>query len=369
VQIKSVLMSEKSSKPFEDYMSPELMWQAVLSKDAAANGQFVFCVKSTGIYCKPSCPSRRAARERVEFFDTPNEAEAAGYRACLRCKPRLTGAKDPRVEMVERALRMLEEEHESALSLEELAEAVGSSPYHLQRTFKKIVGVSPRQYAEARRVDQFKGRMKEGADVTTAIYDAGYGSSSRLYEKSAANLGMTPATYGRGGAGMQVNYTVVDCALGKLLVAATERGICSVTLGDSEEGLEETLRDEFSSAMVKRDETSLGQWTSAIAEHLKGQQPHLELPLDVRATAFQRRVWEELQKIPYGVTHSYGEVAEAIGRPTAVRAVARACATNPVALVVPCHRVVREGGAMGGYRWGVERKKRLLEQEKSVRTK
>jgi len=211
--------------------------------------------------------------------------------------------------------------------------------------------------------DQFKKRIKEGADVTTAMYDAGYGSSSRLYEKSTAQLGMTPGAYGRGGASMAINYAIVDCPLGKLLVAGTERGLCSVTLGDDETVLEEKLRFEFQGAELSRDPLQLDAAVGAIVEHLSGQLPHLDLPLDVRATAFQRRVWEELQKIPYGATRSYGEVAAAIGQPTAFRAVARACATNPVALVVPCHRVVREGGALGGYRWGIERKRELLDRE------
>jgi AraC family transcriptional regulator of adaptative response/methylated-DNA-[protein]-cysteine methyltransferase len=206
--------------------------------------------------------------------------------------------------------------------------------------------------------------MKEGADVTTAMYEAGYGSSSRLYEKSAAQLGMTPGAYGRGGESMAINYTIVDSALGKLLVAGTERGLCSVTLGDDEGTLEEKLRSEFEGAELNRDPLHLDAQVGAIVEHLNGHLPHLDLPLDVRATAFQRRVWEELQKIPYGEKRSYGEVAAAIGRPAAFRAVARACATNPVALVVPCHRVVREGGALGGYRWGIERKRELLEKEK-----
>jgi AraC family transcriptional regulator of adaptative response/methylated-DNA-[protein]-cysteine methyltransferase len=348
-------------------VTPEQYWDAVISRDTNSDGQFVFAVSSTMIYCKPSCPSRRPKRERVEFFPSPDRAEVAGYRACLRCKPRSAGEKNPQVEMVERVCRLLEQETESPMGLDDLAQAVGSSPSHLQRTFKKIMGVSPRQYAESWRLDQFKKRMKEGADVTTAMYEAGYGSSSRLYEKSAAQLGMTPGAYGRGGASMAINYTIVDCALGKLLVAGTERGLCSVTLGDDESVLEEKLRSEFEGAELNRDPLHLDAAVGAIVEHLNGQLPHLELPLDVRATAFQRRVWEELQKIPYGSTRSYGEVAAAIGRPTAFRAVARACATNPVALVVPCHRVVREGGALGGYRWGLDRKKKLLDQEKTER--
>jgi AraC family transcriptional regulator of adaptative response/methylated-DNA-[protein]-cysteine methyltransferase len=346
------------------------MWQAVASRDEASNGRFVFAVRSTGIYCKPSCPSRRPKPENVQFFNLPEAAEASGYRACLRCKPRDVQAKDPRVAMVSRVCRILERaDDEQTPNLEMLAEKVGSSPYHLQRTFKKVVGISPREYTEALRLNRFKAKVKEGESVTTAIYDSGYGSSSRLYEKSTSHLGMTPAEYGRGGGqGMLINFTVVECPLGLLLVAATEKGVCSVTLGDSVEELTRDLEKEFSAARLERDDELLGEWTAAIVKHLEGVLPHLALPLDIRATAFQRRVWEELQKIPYGSTRSYAAVAEAIGRPSAVRAVARACATNPVALVVPCHRVVREDGSMGGYRWGIQRKKRLIESEKVTAT-
>jgi AraC family transcriptional regulator of adaptative response/methylated-DNA-[protein]-cysteine methyltransferase len=342
----------------------EIYWQAVEARDARFNGVFVYGVRSTGIYCKPSCPSRRPRRQQVEFFRSCEDAEASNLRACLRCKPREAAAPDPRVEMVLRVCRSIEGREGIAPSLEELGAELGVSPHHLQRTFKKLTGITPRQYAAAHRLKLFKSRVKEGQDVTAAMYDAGYGSSSRLYEKASEQLGMTPATYRRKGEGMNINYTTADCHLGRLLVAATERGVCSVQFGDRDEELEAALSAEYPEAVISRDETRLGDLVEGLLRHLEGSQPDIELPLDLQATAFQLRVWEELRRIPYGSTRSYAEVAEAIGQPTATRAVARACATNPVALVTPCHRVVRSGGDAGGYRWGITRKERLLEQER-----
>ncbi len=226
------------------------------------------------------------------------------------------------------------------------------------------MGITPRQYVQACRVEQLKGRLKEGESVTRALYDAGYGSSSRLYEQAPARLGMTPTAYRQGGRGMHMNYTVVSCFLGRLLVAATEKGICAVSLGDSDAVLESALVSEYPAAEIQRDGANLSQEVNALLSHLNGQQPDLNLPLDVQATAFQRRVWEELRNTPYGSTRSYSKIAEALGQPKAARAVAQACATNPVALVIPCHRVVREDGSAGGYRWGIERKQRLLLQER-----
>jgi len=263
------------------------------------------------------------------------------------------------VEVVQRVCRCIETHLEEPLTLAALSAQVGVSPYHLQRTFKRIMGITPRQYAEACRLDQFKARVKGGESVTSAMYSAGYGSSSRLYERAPTQLGMTPATYRRGGQGMHINYTIIDCSLGRLLVAATERGVCAVSLGDSDAALEAALLNEYPAAEIHHDGAAFSEWISPLLSYLNGQQPHLNLPLDVQATAFQWRVWETLRAIPYGRTRSYGEIAQAIGNPKAVRAVARACATNPVAVVIPCHRVVREDGGLGGYRWGLERKKAL----------
>ena len=349
-------------------LSDESCWEAVLGRDASRDGAFVYAVRSTGVFCKPSCPSRRPRRENVQFFALPEAAEQSGYRACLRCKPGDVTVRDPQLELIQRACRKIEAatEEADALSLTHLSEAVGLSPYHLQRVFKRIIGISPRQYAEAVRVRRFKESLRDGETVTNALYDSGYTSSSRLYEKAASHLGMTPATYRKGGTRMRINYTIAHSPLGRLLVAATERGVCAVRMGDRDSELESTLREEYHAAELSRDDSVLAEWVEAIMSHLEGQQPHLDLPLDVRATAFQWRVWESLRAIPYGSTRSYLQVATAIGQPSAVRAVARACATNPVALVVPCHRVIKEDGSMGGYRWGIDRKRTLLDKEHQV---
>ena len=346
--------------------NPEL-WDAVLSRDASRDGSFVFAVRSTGIYCRPSCPARRPRREQVQFFQLPEAAEQAGFRACRRCRPRRVRHHHPEIELVRRVCAAIEENDEQPLTLEKLSASTGLSAHHLQRTFKEVMGITPRQYAESRRLTQFKANVKSGASVTAAMYDAGYGSSRGLYEKSSAHLGMTPATYGRGGRGMRIIYTIADCSLGRLLVAATERGVCSVALGDSEIELVKGLFAEYPNASIDSKDTaispSLNLWLNQVLEHLNRKTPRIDLPLDIRATAFQWRVWDELRQIPLGATRSYQQIANAIGKPKAVRAVARACASNHAALVIPCHRVVREDKTLGGYRWGAERKKALLELE------
>jgi AraC family transcriptional regulator of adaptative response/methylated-DNA-[protein]-cysteine methyltransferase len=272
---------------------------------------------------------------------------------------------DPHLELVQNACRYIEENLESPLTLSALGEHLGVSPPYLQRTFKRLTGISPRQYADACRLGRLKSRLKKRRTVTMALYEAGYGSSSRLYERAAAQLGMTPATYQRGGPAMQIRYTLVPCPLGRLLLAATERGICALYLGDVDAPLEAALGREYPRAAIQRDDAALKLWLGDLLQHLSGQRPHLKLPLDVQATAFQWRVWQELQRIPYGSTRTYGEIARALGVPTAARAVARACATNPVSVVIPCHRVVREDGGLGGYRWGLKRKRALLDQEQA----
>ena len=267
-------------------------------------------------------------------------------------------------EMIERVCRALEADHEEPITLRALSRQVGLSPYHLQRTFRRLMGITPRQYGDARRLGRLKARLRRGQPVTPALYDAGYGSSSRLYERAPAQLGMTPATYRNGGRGMQIGYATAGCALGRLLVAATERGLCAVSLGASDAALERALRREYPKAEVRPDRNGLSRWVRVLLRHLDGRQPRLELPLDVRGTAFQCRVWQELLRIPYGSTRTYGEIARAIGQPGAARAVGHACGTNPVPLVIPCHRVVRGSGHLGGYGLGIERKRALLEQEK-----
>ena len=347
-------------------MTDEDRWLAVEGRDAAFDGAFVFAVASTGIYCRPSCPSRRPRRRNVRYYALPEGAEHDGYRACLRCRPRETEFPDPRVAAVRRVCRFIEDHDEGPPTLAAMGAAVGVSPHHLQRSFKRLVGVTPRQYHDARRLGRLKRSLRGGDQVTGALYEAGYGSSSRLYEKAPGQLGMTPATYRKGGEGAAITYAIADSPLGRLLVGATARGVAALCLGDDDGALEGALHAEFPAAVLTRDDRGLGQWVGPVLDHLAGREPHLDLPLDVRATAFQRQVWEALRAIPYGETRSYAQVAAAIGRPGASRAVARACATNPVPLVVPCHRVVRGDGDLAGYRWGAARKKTLLETERAA---
>ena len=345
-------------------METEVFWRAVQTKDARFDGAFVFGVKTTGIFCRPSCSSKPAKRENVEFFDGIERAEYSGFRACLRCKPKQTNRVDPQIEMVMRALDIIAADTE--ISLDELSRHLDLSPSHFQRTFKLIVGVSPKKYAGVKRVERFKDELRGGSDVVTALYEVGYGSSSRLYEKAAENLGMTPAVYKKGGKGMNINFVITDCELGKMLVAKTSRGICSVTFGDNVVGMREDLEKEFPNAEIAQDAEGLKNAVDAILKYLAGKSKRLALPLDLKATVFQMQVWDFLKKIPYGETRSYTEVAEAIGDEKKVRAVAQACAKNRVAVVIPCHRVVASDGKLSGYRWGVERKRKLLENEKTV---
>ena len=337
-------------------------WHAVVRRDASLDGAFVYAVRSTGIYCRPSCPARNPKRENVTFFSLPELAQRQGYRACKRCQPDEVEASS-QVKLVHEICRYLENNAEDALTLQHLGEHFSVSSSHLQRTFKKVVGISPRAYLETHRLNTVKTALQEGDDISGATFEAGYGSGSRLYARADAHLGMTPKTYREKGHATLIHYTVTDSPLGKLLVATTEKGICSVRLGDDAAALKEELHTEFARAEVKEDDATLSDWVDVILQHLNGKEPHLDLPLDVRATAFQKQVWQALQQVPYGETRSYAQLAEALGKPKAVRAVASACARNPVALVVPCHRIVRSDGGMGGYRWGVERKEVLLERE------
>jgi len=334
-------------------MSPTQRWQAVLARDRRFDGAFVYAVRSTGIYCRPSCASRRPRRTQVTFFPIPEAAEREGFRACRRCHPADINGTDPAVALVREACRALDAGRSPA-----------AEPRRLARAFKRVLGITPRAYADARRVARFKHELKRRKSVSPALYEAGYGSSSRVYERTHAQLGMTPATYARGGAGIDITFVTVPTSLGRLLVAATARGVCRVMLGDDDAKLETDLRTEFDAARVQREKGGkLEGFVEAILSYLDGREPHLDLPLDIRATAFQRRVWQELQRIPFGETRTYADVARQIGQPKATRAVARACATNPAALIIPCHRVVREDGALGGYRWGVDRKRSLLMKE------
>ena len=344
-------------------ISTEQGWRAVSSRDRNFDGQLLYAVRSTGIYCRPSCPSRRPRRENVEFYFNCDSAESAGFRACRRCHPREEKFGERETELARRVCEHISQNLEGTLTLDVLGKQLGLSAFQLQRNFKKVMGISPREYASARRLAVLKSALHFGVPVTDAIYQAGYGSSSRVYENTHAQLGMTPRAYRRGGEGMQLRCAIAESPLGKLLVAGTERGISAVCIGESETMLRRELAREYPRAQISDDDGALRAWVQQIIEHLRGKLPHLDLPLDVRATAFQWAVWRELMKIPRGATASYSEVARKLGRPKAQRAVARACATNPAALVVPCHRVVRSDGALGGYRWGIARKRKLLERE------
>ena len=342
------------------------MWEAVQTRDAKADGRFVYAVRSTGIYCRPTCPSRRPSPHRVAFFPRAVDAEAAGFRACKRCLPDQDSPSDGLVRKVCRYIQECSEcpdRSGSAPSLAELGRAIGTSPSHLQRVFKEVTGVTPRQYASAWRLDRFKEMIKDGQDISTALYEAGFSSSSRLYENSAEQLGMTPGIYRKGGMGMNIYHTVVACPMGRLLVAATDQGVCSVKLGSSDPALEEHLMAEFPSANHQQDGGNLAIWTSEILSYLDGENTGLNLPLDIRATAFQQQVWQMLRTIPYGETRTYQQVAQALGNEGSSRAVGSACGANPVALIVPCHRVLRKDGGLGGYAWGLERKRSLLAME------
>jgi AraC family transcriptional regulator, regulatory protein of adaptative response / methylated-DNA-[protein]-cysteine methyltransferase len=337
----------------------ERRWNAVVAHSAAHDGEFVFAVSTTGVYCRPSCPARRPRRKNVSFFPRPDQAEKAGFRACLRCRPRAFSGHEES-DLAKQICRYIEQHLEESITLQRLGKAFGQSPFHLQRRFKATLGITPREYAESCRLRLLKSNLRSGNNVTRAMYDAGYGSSSRLYEKTASQLGMTPDKYRRGAIASMIRYACADSPLGRMLIAATDRGICAIQFAGSDAELLEGLKHEFPFASRKPDEGALQAWIKALLAKMTGREPDATLPLDIRATAFQRRVWSYLQSIPFGATRSYGQVAKAIGRPSASRAVARACATNPVAVAIPCHRVVREDGGMSGYRWGVERKRILL---------
>jgi AraC family transcriptional regulator of adaptative response/methylated-DNA-[protein]-cysteine methyltransferase len=339
---------------------------AVFARDRAFDGAFVYGVTSTGIYCRPTCPSRRPRADRVRFFDDARAAERAGFRACRRCRP--DAGADPsaarHADAIARVCAFIRAHATERLTLAALSARASVSPHHFQRTFTKIVGVSPREYADACRLKRVKSDLKKADSVTTALYDAGYGSSSRLYERAKASLGMTPATYRRGGAGATIRYAIGDSPFGRVLVAATDRGVAAVKIAQADATLERALREEFDSATIVHDRETVAPMIASVLNTIDAPRAH-DIPLDVAATAFQWRVWRALQQIPPGATRSYQEIANAIGRPTAARAVARACATNPVALVIPCHRVVPASGGAGGYRWGVSVKKQILARERS----
>ena len=339
-------------------------WEALRRRDPAADGRFVYAVRSTGVYCRPSCAARPARPENVVFYDTNAEAERAGFRPCKRCRPDGPSQSERRADAVARACRLIEEAEEVP-PLEELAAAAGLSPHHFHRIFKQATGVTPRAYAEARRAARVAGSLQEAGSVTEAIYEAGYGSSGRFYETAGARLGMTPTAYRRGGAGEAIRFAVGACSLGSILVAATERGICASLLGDDPEELLRDLQDRFPNAELIGGDPGFETTVAQVVGLVEAPGTGLALPLDIGGTAFQQRVWQALRAIPAGRTASYAEIARAIGEPAAVRAVARACGANPLAVAIPCHRVVRSDGGLSGYRWGVERKRDLLDRERA----
>ena len=354
---------EQHSQSLRPIGDDDTLWRTVLRRDARANGLFVLAVRTTGIYCTPSCAARRPLRANVAFFPTPETAEQAGFRACLRCHPRDPASRDPRHVWIRETCRRLESEPWSGRTLAVLATNAGLSTFHFQRTFKRILGISPRQYAEACRLGRLKAGLRKGENVTSALHDAGYGSASRLYENAARSLGMTPAVYGHGALGARIGFATARCALGRVLVAATEKGICAVRFAETDTVLERELRLEFPRASLAREPARLRSWIDAVVRGAAGAPSIAALPVDIRATAFQWRVFDALRKIPMGQTRSYGQLARALGAPRAARAVGRACATNPVPIVIPCHRVVRDDGDLGGYRFGVARKRALLDVE------
>ena len=343
-------------------LSEKQCWNAVIARDRSFDGRFFFGVITTGVFCRPSCPSRHPLRTNVRFFQAPAEAEQAGLRPCKRCRP-LT---DPAAAIAD-LCRYIEQHCEERLDLANLAARAGLSRFHLQRTFKAAVGVTPKQYLEAHRVGKLKKELRQAKDVTSAVYEAGFGSSSRVYERADSRLGMTPKQYRKGGGGVTIAYALLDSPVGLTMMGATDRGICFVQFGETKEQLLEALRREYPSATVEASADpsapEFRQWMEALSAHLAGGRPALDLPLDIQATAFQMRVWDYLRSIPSGKVQSYGEVAAGIGQPTAVRAVARACSANRVALLIPCHRVIRGTGEAGGYLWGLERKQALLDRE------
>jgi len=361
----NALLDTQATPQADTRSSSELLWDACLRRDREYDGRFVIGVRTTGIYCKPSCPARKPLRRNVEFYSAPQLARQAGFRACKRCAPDRVAMRDAAAERVLAICHYIRSARLESVTLARLGKRFSLSPAHLQRVFKHYVGISPLEYLEACRMDQLKLALRNGASVTDAIYEAGFGSPSRVYERAAREIGMTPRAYRDQARGEKVSYSVVPCALGLALIATTSKGICAVKLGDDAETLGAELREEFAGAELSTGDTTHEEWIRGVVALAEGRAADVSLPLDVRGTAFQRKVWSALRKIPLGKTRTYAQVAASIGRPEAVRAVAGACGANPTALVVPCHRVIQSTGGLGGYHWGVDRKRRLLAAEKA----
>ena len=344
------------------FASEEERWAAMVRRDRAADDQFYYSVSTTGVYCRPSCAARLPLREHVRFYATCAQAEAAGFRPCKRCRPNEARLEERQAAAITKACRLIEQSDE-APDLDALAAAAGISRFHFHRVFKSITGVTPKAYAAAHRSKRVRRELGRAQTVTDAIYEAGFNSSGRFYANSSKMLGMTPRDFRAGGAGASIRFAVGECSLGSILVAATEKGICSILLGDDADALTRDLQDRFPKAQLIGGDAEFERWTASVVGFVEQPRLGLDLPLDIRGTAFQERVWGALCEVPPGATTSYAEIAKRVGAPKAVRAVAQACAANPLAVAIPCHRVVRHDGALSGYRWGVERKRALLDRE------
>lgn len=355
-------MSTEANIPAAAFSSDEERWAAITRRDRDADGQFYYSVKTTGVYCRPSCASRPALRKNVGFHASCEDAERAGFRACKRCRPNAPGLEEQHAAGVAKACRLIETS-DTLPSLDKLGEAAGMSRFHFHRVFKAITGVTPKAYAAALRSHRVREQLPRSGSVTEAIYDAGFNSNSRFYAKSTDTLGMTPSHFRAGGAGETIRFALGECSLGSILVAATDKGVCAIALGDDPDALVRDLQDRFPKAHLIGGDSDFEQLVARVVGFVETPSLGLDLPLDVRGTAFQQRVWQALQEIPAGKTVSYAQVAARVGSPKAVRAVAQACASNAIALVIPCHRVIRNDGALSGYRWGVERKRVLLDRE------
>lgn len=344
----------------------DMRWTAVLARDPKADGNFYYAVKTTGIYCRPSCAARTPRPENVTFHATPEDAERAGYRPCKRCRPDQISQQAQYANTITRACRLIEAS-ETVPSLDRLAREAGMSPYHFHRVFKKVTGLTPRSYAAAQREQRIRAGLIAADTVTGAIFEAGYNANSRFYEKASGVLGMTPTRYRAGGAGLDIRFAVGECSLGSILVAQSKIGVCAILIGDDPEALLHDLQDRFPRARLLGGDTGFEQLVARVVGFVDAPSLGFDLPLDIRGTAFQQRVWQALRDIPPGHTVTYSELARRIGAPNAVRAVAGACAANPLAVAIPCHRVVRTDGSLSGYRWGIERKRALLETEAHAR--
>lgn len=356
------LATPPNAAPIKAAQLAEQRWRAVIRRDAQADGEFVYAVRTTGVYCRPSCPSRAAKRQNVEFFESPELAVAAGYRSCKRCRPDSPSQQQQRNALVRQACEAIEHSA-SAPTLAQLAQQAGMSPYHFHRIFKAATGLTPKGFHQAVLARRVAASLQSAPSVTEALYDAGFNSAGRFYEAAPALLGMSPASYRKGGAGEHIRYAVEPCALGWIIVAATRKGVCAIEFGESEAILADQVRTRFPQAQVEAADAEFTRWVAHVLAYIEQPRGVLDLPLDVQGTVFQRRVWQALQSIPAGQTASYAEIAERIGQPRAWRAVAHACAGNPVAVAIPCHRAVRADGELAGYRWGIARKAELLRRE------